>query len=134
MKSDDKTLLYHAKEKLSWQKRMLLIASGALIGILNGFFGGGGGMICVPILEYVLRLDNKNAHATAIMVIFPLSLISAFIYVLNGNVQSLPLVITTIGVVLGGVLGAFCLQWLPSKAVRIIFALLMLAGGVRLVL
>ena len=43
--------------------------------IFGSFFGGGGGMVCVPILQKVLFLESKQAHATAIAVIFPLSLI-----------------------------------------------------------
>lgn len=113
--------------------KFLLILSGAIIGLLNGFFGGGGGMVCVPILQKVLNLDAKSSHATAIVVIFPLSLISAFIYVLNGYIQSFPLITIGIGVVLGGLLGAFALKFLPPKAVRIIFAIIMFVGGIKLI-
>ena len=84
-------------------------------------------MVCVPILEKVLKLPNKHAHATAIAVIFPLSFISAIIYVFNGYVKTFPLLIVGIGVILGGTLGSFCLKWFPPKAIRIIFAVIMLA-------
>jgi hypothetical protein len=33
------------------KSKLPLIVSGIAIGIVNGFFGGGGGMVCVPILE-----------------------------------------------------------------------------------
>ena len=111
-----------------------LIASGAAIGFLNGFFGGGGGMICVPILEKVLGLDAKHSHATAILVIFPLSLMSAFVYVINGFISSFPLLTIGIGVVIGGIVGAFALKFLPPKIVRIIFAILMFIGGIKLII
>ena len=115
------------------RQKFFLILSGAIIGFLNGFFGGGGGMVCVPILQKVLNLDAKHSHATAIIVIFPLSLISAFIYVFNGYIQSFPLLIVGTGVVLGGLLGAFALKFLPPKAVRIIFAIIMFLGGIKLI-
>lgn len=115
------------------KNKFLLLLSGSIIGFLNGFFGGGGGMVCVPILQRVLKLDAKSSHATAIMVIFPLSLISAFIYVFNGYINSLPLLSVGIGVVLGGLLGAFALKFLPPKVVRIIFALIMFIGGIKLI-
>lgn len=114
--------------------KFVLLLCGSLIGFLNGFFGGGGGMICVPLLQKSLSLDAKTSHATAIAVIFPLSLISASIYVINGFVDSLPLLTVGIGVVLGGVIGAFALKFLPPKAVRIIFALIMLAGGIKMII
>jgi len=123
------------KEKQDKKKKKLaLIFAGSVMGLLNGFFGGGGGMICVPILQKFLKLKAKQAHATAILVIFPLSLISAFIYVLNGYITTLPLLVVGGGFVIGGIIGAFALKFLPPKAVRIIFAIVMFAGGVRLII
>lgn len=114
--------------------KIMLIILGGVVGFLNGFFGGGGGMICVPTLEKALKLDNKHAHATAIAVIFPLSLISSAIYVFKGAIESLPLLTIGLGVVAGGIIGAIALKILPSKLIRIIFSLVMLAGGVRILL
>ncbi len=126
-KNDEKNKSFTKKQKL-W-----LILSGGAIGLLNGFFGGGGGMICVPILQKVLGLDAKQSHATAIAVIFPLSLISAFVYVINGYISSFPLLSVGLGVVLGGITGSFALKFLPPKAIRIIFAIIMFVGGIRLI-
>ncbi len=114
--------------------KIMLIILGGVIGFLFVFFGGGGGMICVPTLEKALKLDNKHAHATAIAVIFPLSLISSAIYVFKGAIESLPLLTIGLGVVAGGIIGAIALKILPSKLIRIIFSLVMLAGGVRILL
>ena len=122
------------EEKLSVKEVSLLILCGAIIGFLNGFFGGGGGMICVPLLENVLHLESKYSHATAIVIIFPISFISAIIYLLSGSVETIPLVTVGLGVVAGGILGSFALKILPPKALRVIFALIMLAGGVRLII
>ena len=120
------------KDKLNIKHKVILSVCGALIGFVNGFFGGGGGMICVPLLEKVLHLDNKYSHATAIAVIFPISFVSALIYIFSGNLQTIPLVTVGSGVVLGGIAGSFLLRFLPSKIVRIIFVFVMLAGGIRL--
>lgn len=122
------------KKRYSAKEKVVLLLSGAFIGILNGFFGGGGGMVCVPILEKVLSLDSKHAHATAIGVIFPLSLISAVIYVVSGNIQTFPLLSIGFGVVAGGILGAFALKFLPPKVIQILFAIVMLAGGIKLII
>ncbi len=123
-----------SKKKSEIKHKFLLLLCGGIIGFLNGFFGGGGGMICVPLLQKSLKLDAKCSHATAIAVIFPLSLISASIYVFNGYIDSFPLISIGLGVVVGGIIGAFALKFLPPKAVRIIFALIMFIGGIKLII
>lgn len=90
-------------------------------------------MIVVPLLENVLHLESKYSHATAIVIIFPISFISAIIYLLSGSIENLSLITVGLGVVAGGIVGSFVLKVLPPKALKIIFALLMLAGGIRLI-
>ena len=89
-------------------------------------------MICVPILERVLHLSDKYSHATAVVIILPISFVSAVIYFLSGNLETIPFLTVGTGVVLGGIVGAFALKFLPSKVIRIIFVFIMLAGGIRL--
>lgn len=122
------------QSKTSWKKKIMLVLLGGIVGFLNGFFGGGGGMICVPTLEKGLGLDNKRAHATAIAVIFPLSLISCAVYIFKGAIESLPLLTVGLGVLVGGIAGSFALKYIPSKTLRIIFAVIMLVGGIRLII
>lgn len=134
MKSQKKKKNVEDKEKLPLSRKIILAICGALIGFVNGLFGGGGGMICVPLLQRVLHLPDKYSHATAIVVIFPISLVSAIIYCLSGNLEIVPLATVGVGVVLGGIAGSFALKFLPEKIVRVIFVLIMLAGGVRLII
>lgn len=116
------------------KKNLLLVLTGALIGFVNGLLGGGGGMICVPILQKKLNLAPKHAHATAIAVIFPLSFVSSVIYVFNGSIKSDLLLTIGLGVILGGIVGSLLLKFLPTKVVSIIFSILMIVAGVRLML
>ncbi len=120
------------QQKLTFKSKLILMLCGAVIGFINGFFGGGGGMVCVPLLEKVLHLPNKYSHATAIVVILPISFISAVIYFLSGNLQSIPFLTVGAGVLVGGIVGSFALKFLPPKFVRVIFVLVMFAGGIRL--
>lgn len=113
--------------------KFILMISGAFIGLINGFFGGGGGMVCVPVLQKVLSLDDKSSHATAIAVILPLSIVSAGIYVFNGYISSIPLLAVSSGVIAGGLIGAYALKILPPKIVRVLFALIMFLGGIKLI-
>ena len=59
------------------------IVCGAATGAANGLFGGGGGMIAVPLLR-AQGLEEKRAHATAIAVILPVSLLSFLLYAFRG--------------------------------------------------
>ena len=102
---------------------------GAGVGIVNGIFGGGGGMLAVPALRG-LGLAQKKAHATAILVILPVCLLSLIPYFFKGYWSSAVAIPTAIGVVSGGLLGAKLLSVLSGKWVNLLFALLQaLAGG-----
>ena len=63
-----------------FKDKIVLILSGIAIGLANGFFGGGGGMICVPLLEKVLKIDNKKSHSTALAVMLPIAIFSIMVY------------------------------------------------------
>ncbi len=132
MKNTSLTKKEEKQEKLSVKKKLLLCICGAIIGFINGFFGGGGGMVCVPLLEKVLHLPNKYSHATTIVIILPISFVSAVIYFLSGNLETISFLTVGTGVVLGGIVGSFALKFLPAKIIRIIFVFIMLAGGIRL--
>jgi uncharacterized membrane protein YfcA len=101
---------------------------GSLIGVANGVFGGGGGMIAVPLLQKT-GLSEKEAHATAILVILPISLTAFFIYAWRGYATANILLPTALGVLAGGLLGARLLADMTGKAVRIAFAFLQLFSG-----
>ena len=57
--------------------------AGAAAGLTNGFFGGGGGSVLVPMLTRVCGLDQRRAFATSVAVILPLS---ALPYLIGGTV------------------------------------------------
>lgn len=119
-------------KKKNKKRFWLTLGTGMIIGFINGFFGGGGGMVAVPLLEKALKLDNKRSHATAIAVILPISVVSSIVYALETRIDWINLLYVTIGVVAGGIVGAFLLKKLSGKVVRIIFVIIMLAAGIRM--
>ncbi|MBO5327872.1 MAG: sulfite exporter TauE/SafE family protein [Clostridia bacterium] len=108
--------------------------TGALVGSVNGLFGGGGGMIAVPALNSILGYSSKVAHATAIFIIAPVSAAAAITYVINGFFIPKLVIPVSIGNVLGGALGAKLLNELPQNIINILFVIVMFAAGVRMVL
>lgn len=108
--------------------------AGLLTGAVNGLFGGGGGMVAVPLLKNMLGYEEKNAHATAILVIAPVCLASAIIYIINGYFSANVVIPSAIGTVIGGIVGAKLLGKLPVFIVNAVFIAVMLAAGVRMLL
>ena len=109
---------------------LICIGAGAISGAVNGIFGGGGGMIIVPILSKLLKYKEKEAHATAILIILPLSIVSGILYFVFGNFDFLAGLPVVIGVLIGGIIGAIMLSKLSSKWIMLIFSIIMaIAGG-----
>ena len=108
------------------------ILMGVVAGFANGIFGGGGGMIVVPMLNFLLKYQNKNAHATAILIILPLSIVSGIFYAMFGSFNTMSGIPTSIGVVAGGVIGALLLKNLSSKIIMVIFSVAMAIVGVKM--
>ncbi len=104
---------------------------GVAVGAANSLFGGGGGMLAVPLLERT-GYQDKQAHATAILVILPVSLFSFLLYFFRGLYDFSVLIPTAIGVSFGGALGAALLGKLPTKTVNLVFAFLQAAAGLFL--
>ena len=108
---------------------LISVITGAIAGFINGIFGGGGGMVVVPMLTKLLKFKSKNSHATAILIILPLSIVSGILYFTFGNFNLGVGVPVIIGIVLGGVIGAILLSKLSSKWVIIIFSIVMAVAG-----
>lgn len=116
------------------REKIILIVCGALIGLVNGFFGGGGGMVCVPLLEKVLKIDNKKSHSTALAVMLPIALASVVIYLIKVPINWAMFGIVGGGFVVGGAIGALLLKKLNGKIVRLIFIVVVLIAGARLLI
>ena len=113
--------------------RLKAVLFGGIVGLANSVFGGGGGMIAVPLLKG-LGLTEKEAHATAILVILPVSLLSFFVYLVRGFYDGAVALPAAIGVLFGGLIGAKLLAKLPTKWVGVVFAILQVLAGAWLVL
>ena len=103
------------------------------VGFINGVFGAGGGMLAVPILKSE-GLSQKSAHANAVAVILPITVLSAVLYLVKGSVSladSLAFLPTGL---IGSVIAAFALQKFSNKWLQKIFAAFMIYAGVRLLL
>ncbi len=112
---------------------LLKIIFSLLVGFINGFFGGGGGLVCVPALERVYKLPTKKAHATAIAIMFPLSVISSIIYIIKSGLSLNVVAPVGGGVIVGGLIGAMFLKKLNGTVIKWIFIAILFVSGFRMV-
>lgn len=126
--------ILHFGEDVDMKKRNTgYLLGGAAVGAANGLFGGGGGMIAVPVLKAAGRSAHA-AHATAIAVILPACAVSGAVYLWYGLIPFHIFLPVALGVFVGGFLGAKLLARISARAVTFAFAVFMLAAGVRMML
>ena len=117
------------KKKINFKALLL----GVAVGLVNGVFGAGGGMLAVPILKSN-GLNQKSAHANAVAVILPITVISTILYLIKGNValsDSFSFIPTGL---IGSVIATFMLQKFSNKLLQKIFAVFMIYAGIRLLI
>jgi len=115
------------------KQNILSVAGGALVGVLNGMLGAGGGMLVVPMLKK-FGLRQTDAHATAVAVILPLSVLSATAYLLLGHYELSQTAAYLLPGAAGALAGGLLLSKIPAQWLRKIFACFMIWAGIRMVM
>ena len=105
---------------------------GLVIGFINGLFGAGGGALLVPALEKLCKYETHKAHATAVAVILPLSVLSAIVYIFHIEVDWASVLWVSVGGVVGGIVGAKLLSKLKGAWLNILFGVFLGAGAIRM--
>ena len=112
-----------------------LAAIGTLAGVFSGLFGVGGGIVIVPLLIFWFAYGERLATGTSLAAIVLIGLLGALaqggIY---GNVHVVTGLLLTIPAVVGVVMGTAIQQRIPQRAVSYIFALLLVAIAIELIL
>lgn len=119
--------------KRSKKENLLTAGVGIAIGAVNGLLGAGGGMLAVPLLKK-LGLSQKQAHANAIAVILPITVVSAILYLVKGYVNLNEAFIYMPTGLLGAGIGTVILKKISPVWLKKIFGCFMVYAGVRLLL
>ncbi len=120
--------------------RYLLVGIGG--GTLAGLMGVGGGVVLIPLMTAYLGLSQREAHATSLAVIVPTALVAAIYYAQYPRLEDpgnpVPAYIAVAGFVVSSILaaplGARIAHHLNPAQLRRIFAVLLTAVAIRMIL
>lgn len=113
---------------------MLLLAAilALVVGLSLGMLGGGGSILTLPMLVYVMHVGDKPAIASSLFVVGVTSLVGAISHARTGNVRlSVGLLFGTAGMG-GAVVGSYVAHALPGRVLLLGFALVMLATSIAM--
>ncbi len=102
------------------------------VGLLLGMVGGGGSIVVVPILVYVVGLSATAAIALSLPIVGLTSLAGAIAKAPRGEVHWRSLLIFGISGAVGAILGARLTKLVPQPLLLILFALLLLVVGLKM--
>jgi uncharacterized membrane protein YfcA len=115
------------------RRTLQLAAVGTAAGGFSGMFGVGGGIIIVPLLVMWLGYEQREATGTSLAAIALIAAVTAGLQALYGNVDLAKGVLIGVPAVVGAIAGTRLQQHVPVRWISLIFAALLVAVAVSLV-
>ena len=113
---------------------MRLVLIGVVAGFFSALFGVGGGIVIVPMLLVLLRWDIRNATATSLAAIGITATAGVVTYVVHGEVEPIYALLVGVPAAFGAAGGATLQQRLPVRTLSLLFAALLVAIAIRMLL
>ena len=118
----------------SSHRTLKLMTIGTLAGVFSGLFGVGGGSVIVPLLVLWLGYEERAATATSLAAIVFIAAFAAAVQGAYGNVRVLDALLVGVPAVGGVLLGTWLQQRLPARSIALLFAAVLAASAVELVI
>lgn len=112
----------------------LVTVIGILVGLSLGLIGGGGSILAVPLLVYVIGLDPHIAIGTSALVVGINALISFIDHKKKGHVLLNKSLLFAIPGVVGTLIGSYLGLLTPASSLLILFALFMISVAIKLLI
>lgn len=112
---------------------LIVLLLGLGVGVLVGLLGIGGGVVLVPALVYLLRMDQHVAQGTSLFILLPpLGLGALREYWKQGQVDLRAGILCAFGILAGGYLGGWIAVPLASRQLRGLFGCFLMLAAVLL--
>jgi hypothetical protein len=112
---------------------MIFVLIGLGAGVLSGLFGIGGGVVIVPALIFIARMQPQTATGTSLAaLLLPVGALGAWEYYRSGNLNPLAGVLVALGLFVGAGFGARLSLHLSPVGLRRAFALFLALIAVRM--
>jgi uncharacterized membrane protein YfcA len=112
--------------KMTLTAILLLIVIGLVTGVLGGLIGLGGGIILIPALVLVMKLDQQTAQGTSIAIMLPpIGLLAFYNYYKEGFVNTKYAMIIAAAFMIGGYFGSLLALKISPDMMRKIFSVLL---------
>ena len=111
---------------------MRLVLIGLVAGFFSALFGVGGGIIAVPLMLLATSLTERPAMATSLVAIGITATAGVIFYALHGEVEPAHGLLVGLPAALGAIAGTALQQRVPTRTLSLLFAALLVAIGVRL--
>ena len=108
-----------------------LILAGLSAGIINGTFGAGGGMVLVPLLTMLAKLDDDAIFPCSVSMILPICLVSVTYNLAQTDFNWSVALPYLLGSAAGGILAGLLGRKIPTKWLHRTLGILILWGGIR---
>jgi len=109
-----------------------LILIGLAAGFFSALFGVGGGIVIVPLLLLVSHWEIRSATATSLAAIGITAAAGVITYVVHGEVRPVYAALVGVPAAAGAVGGTALQHRLPVRTLAFLFAALLVAIAVRL--
>lgn len=106
---------------------------GVVGGLFSGLLGIGGGTAMVPLLVFVAKLSQREAHAMSLAAMIPIALSALLVYGVAGKVDLAAAAALAVGAIVGARAGAELLSRAPERPLKVAFGAFLLFAAVMLV-
>ena len=112
---------------------LICVVLGLAAGALSGLVGLGGGVIVLPVLMYVLGMEQHMAQGTTLgMLLPPIGILAVWTYYKSGYVDVKIALLLCVGFIIGALIGSKIAVNMDTKYLKMICGIMFIIIGLKM--